>query len=102
MTLFFYSPGPVAPHLCSFMYYVYIIKSAKDGDVYIGYSDDLARRFDEHNKGKVFSTKNKIPWQLIYYESYKAKADAKYREDNLKRFAKAYGQLKGRIRNSLK
>jgi len=84
------------------MYYVYVIKSDKDQSTYVGYTDDLKRRLDEHNNTKSFSTKNKIPWQLIYYEAYRAKADAKYREDNLKRFAKAYGQLKGRIKNSLK
>jgi len=83
------------------MFYVYILKSKKDGSVYIGYTDDLQRRFKEHNDLKNKSTRNKAPFDLIYYEAYKSISDAKYRENNLKRFAKAYIQLKRRIKNSL-
>ena len=83
------------------MYYVYVLKSEKDGSLYIGYSDDLKRRFVEHNSRKNVSTKNKAPFQLIYYESYKSKADAKHREDMLKRFSGATVHLKKRIKNSL-
>ncbi len=46
--------------------------------------------------------KNKFPYELVYYESYKHKSDAKYRENNLKIFGKAYSQLRKRIENSLK
>ena len=83
------------------MFYVYIIKSEHDGSTYIGYSNDLKRRFIEHNRGLSHSTKAQVPWVLVYYEAYRSKADARYREDNLKRYAKAYGQLRGRIKNSL-
>ncbi len=83
------------------MYYVYLIRSKKDKSLYIGYTDNLKRRFTEHNTKKNQSTKDKSPYELIYYESYKHKSDAKYREHNLKRFAQAYTQLKRRIKNSL-
>ena len=83
------------------MFYIYVIKSRKDNSIYIGYTNDLKRRFKEHNSGKSVYTKNKFPYELIYYESYKNIADAKYREDNLKKFAQAYSQLKKRIKNSL-
>lgn len=83
------------------MFYVYILRSKKDGSIYIGYTNDLKRRFEEHNNSKSKSTKNKVPFELIYYEAYKSIADVKYRENNLKRFAKAYIQLKRRIKNSL-
>ena len=83
------------------MFYVYILKSKKDGSVYVGYTNDLQRRFKEHNDLKNKSTRNKAPFDLIYYEAYKSISDAKYRENNLKRFAKAYIQLKRRIKNSL-
>jgi len=83
------------------MFYVYVIKSEKDGSVYIGYTQDLVKRIKEHNTGRSEYTKNKYPYELIYYESYKSMADAKYRENNLKRFAQAYSQLKKRIKNSL-
>ncbi len=83
------------------MFSVYVLKSKKDNKLYIGYTDDLERRFAEHNKGHNVSTKHRAPFQLIYYESYRAKADAKFREKQLKRFSGATTHLKKRIRNSL-
>ncbi len=83
------------------MFFVYILKSKKDNSIYIGYTNDLKRRFKEHNDGKNKSTKFKTPFELIYFEAYKSQSDAKYREFNLKRFAQAYTALKGRAKNSL-
>ncbi|MBU1146590.1 GIY-YIG nuclease family protein [Patescibacteria group bacterium] len=83
------------------MFYVYVLKSKKDGSIYFGYTDDLRRRLGEHNGLKNKSTKNKAPFEVIYYEAYKSMPDAKYREKNIKRFAQAYSQLKRRIKNSL-
>lgn len=83
------------------MFYVYVIKSKKDDSTYIGYTNDLIRRMKEHNNGESKYTKNKYPYELIYYEAYKSMSDAKFREDNLKEFAQAYSQLKRRIKNSL-
>lgn len=84
------------------MFYVYILKSSKDDDLYFGSTNDLKRRFTEHNSGKVFSTKHRIPFELIYYEAYKAEKDARSREQNLKLRANALNQLKRRIYESLK
>ncbi|MFA4880367.1 MAG: GIY-YIG nuclease family protein [Candidatus Doudnabacteria bacterium] len=83
------------------MYYVYLIRSKRDNSLYIGYTDNLKRRVEEHNTKKSKFTKAKTPYGLIYYEAYKHKSDAKYREHNLKRFAQAYTQLQRRIKNSL-
>jgi len=83
------------------MFYVYFIKN-KVGKVYVGYTNDLRRRLKEHNSktgGKY--TKNKGPFELVYYESYKSQNDAKRREDALKLHKKAYAQLKTRISDSL-
>ena len=77
------------------------MKSEKDGDLYTGSTSDLRRRFDEHNKGACKSTKNRVPFQLIYYEAYLAEKDARNREHNLKLRANALGQLKRRIKLSL-
>jgi putative endonuclease len=84
------------------MFYVYVLKSKKDNSIYFGYTEDLRRRLKEHNNRRNKSTKNKTPFDLIYYEAYKSNSDARFREDNLKRFAQAYTQLKKRIKNSLK
>ncbi|MDP3685036.1 MAG: GIY-YIG nuclease family protein, partial [Ignavibacteria bacterium] len=51
------------------MYYVYVLKSLKDGNFYKGYTKDLKKRFEDHNKGKVESTKLRTPFELIYYEA---------------------------------
>jgi len=81
--------------------WVYILRSKKDGNLYIGSTNNLRKRFAEHNSGKVFSTKSRIPFELIYYEAYKAEEDARRREKNLKLRSKAFTQLKKRIKNSL-
>ena len=61
-------------------YYVYILRSLKDRLFYIGYSDDLRTRVSDHNKGKNLSTKNHLPMELIFYESFPTKMDALKRE----------------------
>ncbi len=66
------------------MYYVYILKSQKDNSLYIGYTDNLKRRFIEHNKGLSTATKFKIPYQLLFYEAFTNRIDAKDREKYLK------------------
>jgi len=65
------------------MFYVYFLK-LKNSDIYKGFSDDLKRRISEHNAGKVASTKNYRPVQLIGYEAYILKSDALRREKFLK------------------
>ncbi len=81
------------------MFYVYIIKN-ETGELYYGFTNDLKKRFFEHNSGKSFSTKNH-KWKLVYYEAYLDKEDAKSREARLKNYGQALGQLKRRIKKSL-
>jgi len=83
------------------MYWVYIIKSKKNGSLYIGSTSNLGKRIKEHNEGKSRSTKRYIPWVPVYIEGYFSKEEALLREKNLKYFGKVYSQLKRRIRNSL-
>jgi putative endonuclease len=83
------------------MFFVYILKSKKDNELYLGYTHDLRKRLKEHNSGLVRSTKHRRPWQLAYYEAYASRRDAIKREDNLKLRAKALRQLKNRIKGSL-
>jgi putative endonuclease len=84
------------------MYFVYILKSKKDGRLYIGCTNNLKKRIKEHNLGLVRSTKSRRPFQLIYFEGYRSKQDAFIREHNLKLRANALRQLKSRIKFSLK
>jgi putative endonuclease len=84
------------------MYYVYILKSSKfQRRIYIGSTNNLKRRFEEHNKGLNKSTKYGIPWKLIYYEAFLSKKDCLKRENNLKNYSSSYRQLKLRISDSL-
>ncbi len=83
------------------MFYIYVIKSLKNGSLYIGFANDLKERISKHNSGKSAYTKKHMPWKLIYYEAYLSKTDALIREKRLKQFAKGYAQLKRRLKNSL-
>jgi len=66
------------------MYYVYVLQSIKDNSLYIGYTADLKKRFEEHNNGLSIATKHKIPYKLIFYEAFVNRIDAKHRETYLK------------------
>ena len=85
-----------------FMYYVYILKSSKDNKLYIGSTNNLRKRLEEHRSGQVDSTRPRIPFNLMYYEAYASERDARYREHNLKLRKRAWVQLKKRIEESLK
>ncbi len=49
------------------MYFVYILKSLKDASNYIGWTENLKKRLQEHNWGLIPSTKTKKPFKLIWY-----------------------------------
>lgn len=66
------------------MFYVYVLRSKKDGKLYTGYSCDLKRRLFEHNNGEVPITQFRRPFDLIYYEAYLHQQDATDREKYLK------------------
>jgi putative endonuclease len=83
------------------MFYVYVLKSIKDNNIYLGSTNDLRRRLLEHNNGKVSSTKNRRPFELRYYESYFSENEARKRESSLKKDGRALFQLKTRINKSL-
>jgi putative endonuclease len=79
------------------MFYVYVLKSTKDNQFYVGYTNDLEQRILAHEAGKVFSTRQRRPMELIYYEARRQNRDALIREKYLKT---TYG--KRYIRNRLK
>ena len=68
----------------SIMFYTYVLKSKKNGNLYIGYTNNLKKRIVEHNEGLNFSTKLYLPWEIIYYEACWSEIDAKRRERYLK------------------
>ena len=68
------------------MYYVYVLRSLKDGRYYIGSSADVQARLAYHNSGRQRSTKNRVPFELVYSESLDNKQDALKREKQIKNF----------------
>jgi putative endonuclease len=81
-------------------YYVYVLKSEKDGNNYVGYTNNLRERLAMHNAGKVSSTKNRLPIKLIYFEGCLNPQDATKREKYLKSsWGKRY--IKNRLNNYL-
>jgi len=80
--------------------YVYVLRSLKDGQFYVGLTRDLRVRLQMHNSGKVPSTKCRVPLELIYWEGSLNEGDAAQREKYLKTaWGKRY--IKGRLRQYL-
>ncbi|MFA6253319.1 MAG: GIY-YIG nuclease family protein [Patescibacteria group bacterium] len=78
------------------LFYTYVLKSKKDNKLYVGYTDNLNKRIQKHNDGKVESTKNRRPFTLLYFEACLDKYKAIKRE---KYFKTGFGRrfLKSRI-----
>ncbi|MFA6437140.1 MAG: GIY-YIG nuclease family protein [Candidatus Paceibacterota bacterium] len=81
-------------------YYVYVLRSLKDGCFYIGFTNNLKRRFSQHNSGQVKSTKSRRPFKIMYYEAHTSKKDAKRREQYFKS-TKGKSTLRQMLRNAL-
>ncbi len=82
------------------MYYVYVLKGLRDKKLYIGITENIERRIDQHNQGMNKATKYQ-QWELIYFEAYKSKLDASNREYKLKCGGQQKRWLKERLKHSL-
>jgi putative endonuclease len=65
-------------------FYVYILQSDVDSSFYIGHTSNIEGRLESHNNGQSCYTSKKMPWKLVYCESYPTKSDAVRRERFLK------------------
>lgn len=83
------------------MYYVYILKSLKDGKLYIGRTSTLQKRLSQHKDGLVKATKNRRSLVLGFYEAFRNKGDATRREKYSKT-TKGKKTLRLMLRESLK
>ncbi|MDO5541233.1 MAG: GIY-YIG nuclease family protein [Eubacteriales bacterium] len=71
------------------MNYTYILKCS-DGTYYTGWTNNLEKRLDAHNRGKGAKyTKPRIPVVLAYYESFETKEEAMRREYQIKQLSRA-------------
>jgi putative endonuclease len=66
------------------MWFLYILYSSKRDKFYIGSTNDLQRRLNEHNNRHTPSTRGGEPWNLVYHEEFENKSDARKRERAIK------------------
>jgi len=83
------------------MFYFYTLFSQFDKKLYYGSSSDIEIRVDDHNNGKVKSTRKRRPLTLVYFEAYLSKKDARKRELEVKNKGHQRERLKRKIENSL-
>ena len=79
----FGSPGvriPPPPPPGAVTFFVYVLRSERDGRLYTGVTKDLTRRMREHNAGKTRSLRGRQPLTLVYLEPYVKSKDARARE----------------------
>lgn len=62
------------------MYFVYVLLSTKDKRTYVGYTNNLDRRLEQHNSGQVKSTKTRFPLKLLIKEEFDSSPEARKRE----------------------
>lgn len=67
------------------MYFVYVLKSKKDGNLYIGRTNNFDRRFSEHESGKVQSTKSRRPFDVLKIIEVKTEIESVFLEKELKK-----------------
>ncbi len=62
------------------MFYVHVLKSQRDSTLYIGLTEDLTRRLNQHNRGHERSTKAKRPYVVLLSEAFETREAARDRE----------------------
>ena len=65
-------------------YYVYILRSLADGELYVGSTANVRKRLQRHNMGFVPSTRHRRPLELVYQEQHASRSAAVMREKHLK------------------
>ena len=66
------------------VYYTYILKKPKTGKYYCGQTNNVHSRLGRHNDAQVKSTKNGIPWTLIYFKEVASRTEAMALEKQIK------------------
>ena len=70
---------------------IYILASARNGTLYVGVTNDLARRVQEHRRGEADSfTKRYGVHRLVYAEFHATMAEAIVREKCIKKWRRSW------------
>ena len=72
------------------VYRVYVIQN-HEGKFYIGVSDDVARRVEQHNSGQSRWTKGRGPWTIVWQSDELSLSEARKLENRLKRQKGGHG-----------
>ncbi len=80
-------------------YYVYMIKtiSGKSNKTYVGYSNNLKKRLDNHNNNKGARSTKGHKWKIIFKKKFMSKSSAMSYEY----FLKKNKNLRKKISNSI-
>jgi putative endonuclease len=72
-------------------FFVYILTSKRNGTLYVGVTNDLARRMTAH-KAKLIAgfTRQHDVTLLVYFETFESLLEARAREHSLKRWRRAW------------
>ena len=65
-------------------YFVYVLQSSKNNDIYIGSTENLDNRIKLHNQGKVKSTKAYRSWTVLEFKEFNSRAESVKHERFLK------------------
>ena len=66
------------------MWTLYILQSESSGRFYVGHTNDLLRRLEEHQSGQTTSTRHRGPWKVVYREEFESKQAVAERERQIK------------------
>ena len=92
-------PGGANPQQLA---YVYLLRSVRNQRCYVGWTTDVPRRLEAHQRGESPSTRTRGPWQLMGYEVCTSPADAKAKERLLKRSPRTLTRFKKRLLNQMR
>jgi putative endonuclease len=67
------------------MYFIYILYSQRIDKYYIGCTENLEKRLDEHNAGLSSFTSKGTPWVRVYFEQLNSLSEARKREIEIKK-----------------
>jgi putative endonuclease len=67
------------------MGYLYILRSDKNGRYYVGSTNNISRRLNEHNAGHTKSLKNILPMSLVFSKQYDTLLEARQIELHIKK-----------------
>ncbi len=82
------------------MFYVYVLLSQGNSQLYVGRTSNLKNRVKEHIAGKVRTTNRLNPMKLVFYEAFVSKKDVIRRERYFKT-SKGKSSLRQIIRDSI-